>query len=356
MLRAPGGQRGGSEGLLNEQRASCQHHLLDCPAIRVAGHVQHPHARACCPVFDWPDRCLSCAASPRPSVAGQGDLRGGKRSRNASSADSAPSTWYPMCVSMVRVRFRTCGSSSTRRMVSVAGCAAASAPGRTADSGGRRYAGQIDLNDGALARLALNQNLAPVLLDDAVDDGEPQACAFALILGGEERLEQPRLDCRVHADAGVADRAASRSGRPPRRYGESANSSVSSTSAVSIASLPPSGMASRELTARFMMTWSICEGSTFTAGSCRREIDFQLDVFPDDPPQHFVDALHDLVEIHNPGHCHLPAAECQQLVGQRRGSLRRVQYFVARIPGPRRPSERDRAAFRCSPGSPSADC
>ncbi len=59
------------------------------------------------------------------------------------------------------------------------------------------------------------------------------------------------------------------------------------------------------------MTWSICEGSTFTAGMSGGEIDFQLDVFPDDPPQHLVDALHDLIEIHHAGHSHLPPAECQ---------------------------------------------
>ena len=69
-------------------------------------------------------------------------------------------------------------------------------------------------------------------------------------------------------------------------------------------------------------------GVHFHRRESARQADFQLNVFPDDAPQHLVDAQNDLVEIHHAGYRHLAAAECQQLVGQRRGSFRRVQDLV----------------------------
>src|SRR5580658_931557 len=41
-------------------------------------------------------------------------------------------------------------------------------------------------------------------LDDAMDDGEAEAGAFADTFGGEERLEDPRSGRLVHAGAGPA--------------------------------------------------------------------------------------------------------------------------------------------------------
>ena len=43
-----------------------------------------------------------------------------------------------------------------------------------------------------------------VLLDDTVDEGEPQSGALALAFGRKERLEKPRPGFGVHAASGVA--------------------------------------------------------------------------------------------------------------------------------------------------------
>ena len=66
--------------------------------------------------------------------------------------------------------------------------------------------GQVDLEGRALARLAVDVDEAVVLLDDAVDRGQPQAGAFAHLLGGEKRLEDVVQGLLVHAAAVVAHR------------------------------------------------------------------------------------------------------------------------------------------------------
>ena len=55
-----------------------------------------------------------------------------------------------------------------------------------------------------MPQLAVDTDVAIALLHDAVDGGEAEAGAVARALGGEERLEEPRLDGTVHADAVVA--------------------------------------------------------------------------------------------------------------------------------------------------------
>ena len=56
-----------------------------------------------------------------------------------------------------------------------------------------------------VARLAVDIDEAVVLLDDAVNRGQPQAGAFAHLLGGEKRLEQIVQGLMIHAAAVVAD-------------------------------------------------------------------------------------------------------------------------------------------------------
>ena len=85
----------------------------------------------------------------------------------------------------------------------------------------------------------------------------PLPCSLVVKNGSKMRA----LRRLVHADAGVADRQHDvRPGRHAeivtgvgRRRGR--------RSPVSIVSLPPSGIASRALTTRFMITCSICPGS-----------------------------------------------------------------------------------------------
>ena len=82
-------------------------------------------------------------------------------------------------------------------------------------------------------------------------------------------------------------------------------------------SLPPFGMASRAFTTMFMMTCSRRPGSASTmscGGGGDRD---QLDVFADQPAQHLFDLQHQLVDVHHAGFERLPAAEREQLVGER---------------------------------------
>ena len=64
---------------------------------------------------------------------------------------------------------------------------------------------QVDAEGGALADLAVGEDVAAGLLDDAVDGGEAEAGALADLLGGEERLEDLGHHLRRHADAGILD-------------------------------------------------------------------------------------------------------------------------------------------------------
>src|SRR5439155_20943399 len=62
-----------------------------------------------------------------------------------------------------------------------------------------------DAHDGAVARRAIDRDLSPEAADDAVADRQPQAGAFADVLGGEERIEHAGGDLGRHAVAGVLD-------------------------------------------------------------------------------------------------------------------------------------------------------
>ena len=65
---------------------------------------------------------------------------------------------------------------------------------------------QVDLERGPAALLAVDEDRAAALLDDAEHGRQPEARPAAAGLGGEERLEQAPADLVAHADAGVADR------------------------------------------------------------------------------------------------------------------------------------------------------
>src|SRR5271166_4800554 len=85
-----------------------------------------------------------------------------------------------------------------------------SADGGERSGSGKSFGGLIDAReingeDGAAAGLALNEDVAAALLDDAVDGGKSEAGTFAFFLGGEERLEDASLGFTVHALAGVTD-------------------------------------------------------------------------------------------------------------------------------------------------------
>ena len=126
--------------------------------------------------------------------------------------------------------------------------------------------GQVDLERGALPRLAVDRHESAALLDDAVHRGEAEAGALAHALGGEERLEDVPQRLRIHAGPGVGDEERRHIGRArpdPTCLGARA-CSPTATFMVSMVSVPPSGMASRALSARLSSTWSSCPGSALT--------------------------------------------------------------------------------------------
>ncbi len=71
-----------------------------------------------------------------------------------------------------------------------------------------------------LPRRAVQPHSAATLPGEAIDLSQPQPGALADALGGEERLEHPRLDFLAHAGAGVADRQPDEGAVQPVRIGD----------------------------------------------------------------------------------------------------------------------------------------
>jgi len=65
--------------------------------------------------------------------------------------------------------------------------------------------GQVGRDGRADPRRALNRDVSPTLVDDAVDGGEPEAGTLAVRRCREERLEGMLDDLGIHAGARVAD-------------------------------------------------------------------------------------------------------------------------------------------------------
>src|SRR5271156_3585916 len=71
--------------------------------------------------------------------------------------------------------------------------------------GGGGNSWQINFECGAMAKLAIDPDVAAALLYDAVYRGEAQARAFAGFLGSEEGFEDASLSLSVHAAAVIGD-------------------------------------------------------------------------------------------------------------------------------------------------------
>ena len=99
------------------------------------------------------------------------------------------------------------------------------------------------------------------LAREAVDHREAEPGALPDRLGGEERIEGARLHGRRHADAGVGDRQADILARRRRRAAPPRSGASRCAFAVSIVSMPPSGIASRALIARLSSALSSWCGS-----------------------------------------------------------------------------------------------
>src|SRR3989454_791412 len=75
-------------------------------------------------------------------------------------------------------------------------------PGRP---GGFRHAGEVDLERRPVAGFAVHPDVAVALFHDAVHRSETEPGSFALLLGGEEGLEDVALRLGVHAGARVGN-------------------------------------------------------------------------------------------------------------------------------------------------------
>ena len=111
--------------------------------------------------------------------------------------------------------------------------------------------GKAHGEDSAALCRTLGPELAAVLLDDLVADGEPEPGALADGLGREERVEDTADDVGRDARAGVGDRHHARR-RPP---------------SLSMVMSPGPVMAWAALASRFRNTWSICDRMHSTDGS-----------------------------------------------------------------------------------------
>jgi len=142
-------------------------------------------------------------------------------------------------------------------------------------------------------------------------------------LGAEEWLEQVRPD--VIGDAGscigdaehhvVADRVITIRG--------AADPAVVRMARVLVATrrCPPSGIASRALTTRFINTWPSWPASAFSRPIPRVAIDRQFDVVADQLSQHAIESIDHIVEIQHDAVFNLIAAEREQLLREASASF-----------------------------------
>ena len=144
--------------------------------------------------------------------------------------------------------------------------------GRRGDRARAGEAREVDAERRAAAEVALQADEAAALRDDPEDARQPEPSSVTGHLRGEEGLEDSLLDLLIHSRAGVRDAE-----RDPLAGGIALapTSIASSTSrfAVSIVSVPPRGIASRALVARFRTTCSICvrSASTCPRASAKRK-------------------------------------------------------------------------------------
>ncbi len=185
----------------------------------------------------------------------------------------------------------------------------------------RDMARQEDAEDGALARLGFDIDESAGLLDDAVNSREAEAGALADFLRREERLENLvddlRSECRcrcrrlrpAHNPAAGMPLLAKRA------------DSVSVMLEVRTVSLPPSGMASRALTARLTTTCSNWEMSTLTGHRSRPCTGVELHLLADQAAQQHGEIGQRVTEIQHLRPQRLPARERQQLPHQARRAV-----------------------------------
>ena len=179
---------------------------------------------------------------------------------------------------------------------------------------GHLDARQEDAERRALAQLAVDPDMPAALVHDAVHRGEPEP--RAVVLGGEEGLEEVRLHVRVHADARIRHlehHVRARLEPGPRRL-------VLADHA--IGRLDGQAPAIRHGVAR--IDGEVQEHLLDLAGigrhgsQVRRGHGDELDRLAEEPIEHRVQVADDAVDVEHGGRQHLLSAEGQKLARERR--------------------------------------
>ena len=181
---------------------------------------------------------------------------------------------------------------------------------------GHLDAREEDAERRALAPLAVDPDVPAALVHDAVHRGEPEPRALALLLGGEEGLEEVRLHVRVHADARVRHlehHVRARLDPDPRRL-------VLADRAIGRLDGQPAAV--RHGVAR--VDGEVQEHLLDLTGigrhgsEVRRGHRDELDRLAEEPIEHRVQAADDAVDVEHGGREHLLSAEGQELARERR--------------------------------------
>ncbi len=135
----------------------------------------------------------------------------------------------------------------------------------------------------------------------------PRPVPFPTSLVVKNGSKMRRRVLRRNAAAGIDRRSGRRIGRFALSECSARRRASTSTVEILIASRPPLGMASRELTARFNSTCSIMPASACTSAGCGRVIQLQGDIFSQDASQHLGHVADHLVHV-QPPRLHAPAA------------------------------------------------
>ena len=106
-----------------------------------------------------------------------------------------------------------------------------------------------------LIQLTFGCNVTAIMLDNRIDNGQPQAGSLSRFLGGKERLKNMFYNMCRYAFPGVSNFYYYILPGFPRECAMQKDAS-SSTRPVLMVSVPPLGMASRAFTARLSITCS----------------------------------------------------------------------------------------------------
>ena len=195
--------------------------------------------------------------------------------------------------------------------------------GRRFGAGAIERARQEDLERRAAAVLAVDPDVAAVLLDDAVAGGEAEAGALARRLGREERLEQVARHLLGHAHAGVAD----------REHHVLARQHALVLARVVLVELDVLGLDRQHAAVRHGVArvdhqvhqhlLELRRIEPHAAEAARRD-DAQLDVLADDAAQQVLHLHDEPVQVDDPRLGDLPAREGEELPRQRGAALGRA--------------------------------